>query len=297
MFTSALVGIDLSAAEPPLLDCVTDLRTWGVERAVLAHVIHVDYGRFAGLGHEEHYRAWLAERAATLADAGLTVETSVTASGRPAVELLARAGEHGADLVVVGSRSQQLTDRLFLGSVAAGVVRAAEVPVLIERLEPADDGTGERCVSACERSLERVLLATDLSEESARAEEAAVHLARRAGSIDCLTVVGGDGRGAAGGLSVEHADVAAHALLDRITAAGGRGAVRIEHGDPSARVPTVAAEGYSMVIVGKHGRGRLGGALIGSTAMRIAETAGVSVLVVPLRRWTWPSRSSSRRPR
>jgi nucleotide-binding universal stress UspA family protein len=278
MFTTALVGIDLSAAEPPLLDCVADLRTWGVERVVLAHVIHVDYGRFAGLGHEQRYRSWLEERAASLSGAGLAAETSVTASGRPAVELLARAGEHGADLVVVGSRSHQLAERLFLGSVAADVIRAAEIPVLIERLEPDPDSTGERCVSVCERSLERVLLATDLSEESAGAEEAAAHLAGRAGSVDCLTVVGDDG------LSAEHAEVLARALLDRITAAGGRGAVRVERGDPARLVPTVAAEGYSMVIVGKHGRGRLGDALIGSTAARVAEAAGVSVLVVPPRR-------------
>lgn len=280
MFRSALVGIDLSAAEHPLLDCVPDLASWGVERVVLAHVIHVDYGRFSGLGHEDRYREWLDTRAEPLRAEGLEVATSVTASGRPARELLARAREHDVDLVVVGSRSQQLTERLFLGSVASEVIRTSAMPVLVERLEPDPDGAGERCVSTCEQSLDRLLLATDLSEASAAAEAAAVHLAGRARAVDCLVVLDGDRHGT-GGLSADHAEQAANAILTRITDAGGRGAVRIEHGDARERIPAIAAEGYSMVAVGTHGRGRVAGALIGSTAARVAEAAGVSVLLVP----------------
>lgn len=280
MFTTALIGVDLSAAEDSLIECVPDLATWGVERVVLAHVIHVDYGRFAGLGHEDRYRDWLEQRAEPLRASGLEVQTSVTASGRPAAELLARARQHGADLVVVGSRSHRLTERVFLGSVAAEVIRSCELPVLIERLEPGPEGDGERCVAACARTLERLLLATDLSDQSAAAENAVVELAERAGSIDCLIVVDGAAHGVA--VSTDHVERAAASIVERITATGGRGTVRIEHGDPRERIPAIAAEGYSMVVVGKHGHGRVTGAVIGTTAARVAEAAAVSVLLVPV---------------
>lgn len=280
MFTTALIGVDLSAAEDPLIECVPDLASWGVERIVLAHVIHVDYGRFAGLGHEDRYREWLEERAEPLRADGLDVRTSVTASGRPAAELLARAREHHADLVVVGSRSQRLAERMFLGSVATEVIRSSELPVLIERLERDPVGGDERCVTVCTSALERVLLATDLSDQSAAAEDAVVELAERAGTIDCLVVVDGAARGVAA-VSVDHVEGAAASIVERITAAGGRGSVRVEHGDARERIPAIAAEGYSMVVVGKHGRGRVTGAVIGTTAAHVAEVAGASVLLVP----------------
>lgn len=280
MFTTALIGVDLSAAEDPLIECVPDLASWGIERVMLAHVIHVDYGRFAGLGHEDRYRDWLEQRAEPLRVGGLEVQTSVTASGRPAAELLARAREHDADLVVVGSRSHRLTEHVFLGSVATEVIRSSELPVLVERLEPGPEGEGERCVAACSRTLERLLLATDLSDQSAAAEDAVVELAERAGPIDCLIVVDGVAHGVA--VSAGHVEGAAASIVERITAAGGRGAVRIEHGDPRERIPAIAAEGYSMVVVGKHGHGRVTGAVIGTTAACVAEVAGVSVLLVPI---------------
>jgi nucleotide-binding universal stress UspA family protein len=279
MFTTALVGVDLSAAEHPLLDCIPDLESWGVGRVVLAHVIHVDYGRFAGLGHADRYREWLEERAELLRANGMVVDTSVTVSGRPAVELLARATEHEADLVVVGSRSHQLTERLFLGSVATELLRTTDIPTLIERLEPDPAGAGDRCVSTCERTLDRVLLATDLSTTSAAAEDAVVELAGRAGSVDCLVVVDGQESGVT--VTDHHALAAVDAIHQRIIAAGGCGAVRIEHGDPRERIPAVAAEGYSMIVVGERRRGRLSGAVTHSTASRVAEEVGVSVLLVP----------------
>jgi nucleotide-binding universal stress UspA family protein len=171
---------------------------------------------------------------------------------------LAGTREHDADLVVVGSRSHRLTERVFLGSVASEILQAAERPVLVQRLEPDPDGAGERCVTACRHTLERLLLATDLSDQSAAAEDAAVLLADRAGPVDCLVVVDGGVRGAAT-VTVDHAQSAAAAIVERITAAGGKGTVRIDHGDPQQRIPSIAAEGYSMVVIGKHGRGRVPG--------------------------------------
>jgi nucleotide-binding universal stress UspA family protein len=124
MFKRALVGVDLSPAEESLLSCLPDVSHLGIESRVLAHVIRIGYAQGAGDGHEDEYRAWLEKAATPIREAGLTVTTSVTASGVPADELLAVAQAQGADLVVVGSRSHNFLHEIFLGSVAKEVIRS-----------------------------------------------------------------------------------------------------------------------------------------------------------------------------
>ncbi|HEX8274215.1 MAG TPA: universal stress protein [Longimicrobiaceae bacterium] len=77
----------------------------------------------------------------------------------PATECLpAVARAVGAGLVVVGATRKNRIWRHFLGTTAEGVVRRAEVPVLVQRSSLAD---GPR----------RVLLATDLSEAGVEVHE------------------------------------------------------------------------------------------------------------------------------
>jgi nucleotide-binding universal stress UspA family protein len=278
MFNKALVGVDQSPAEASLLSCVPDLRHWGVESVVLAHVIRIGYAQGAGYGHEEEYHAWLEADAASIREAGLMVTTSVTASGEPAEALLTVAQAQGADLVVIGSRSHNFLHQVFLGSVAREVIRRSAVPVLIERLEPTQAGHAETCVAICSRPLERILLATDLSAESRSAEEAAVRLAAKAGHVDCFTVLQSD----VGEADRRAAEVHHQRLVERIDTAGGRADSRIEHGDPAEIIARAGQEGYTLIIVGKHGRNRVAGKLIGTTAARICEVARRPVLMMPL---------------
>jgi hypothetical protein len=94
MFKRALVGVDLSPAEESLLSCLPDVSHLGIESRVLAHVIRIGYAQGAGDGYEDEYRAWLEKAATPIREAGLTVTTSVTASGVPAEELLAGRPGH-----------------------------------------------------------------------------------------------------------------------------------------------------------------------------------------------------------
>jgi len=71
-----------------------------------------------------------AERARTQGAATVSVET---ASGDPAAEILASAREHGADLIVVGSRGRGRLSGLLLGSVSQKIASHAPCSVLIVR--------------------------------------------------------------------------------------------------------------------------------------------------------------------
>jgi nucleotide-binding universal stress UspA family protein len=280
MFNKALVGVDISPAEKSLLSCLPNLAHWGIESVVLAHVIQIGYGQGGGYGHEDDYRSWLDGHAEPLRAAGLTVSVSVTASGVPADELLAAARAEGADLVVVGSRSHNFLYDIFLGSVAKEVIRKSDMPVLIERLEPAQAGHAETCAAICSQALDRILLAVDLSAQSKSAEDAAVRLAAKAGHIDCLTVLANDAteddRQAARDRHEE--------LVQRIKDVGGLAGSRIEQGEPSETIARAGQEGYTLIIVGKHGKNWIEGKIIGTTAANVCETARRPVLMVPLQK-------------
>jgi nucleotide-binding universal stress UspA family protein len=280
MFNKALVGVDVSPAETSLLSCLPDLARWEIRSVVLAHVIQIGYGHGAGYGHEDDYRSWLESRAEPLRTAGLTVTVSVTASGVPADELLAAARAEGADLVVVGSRSHNFLHEVFLGSVAKEVIRKSDLPVLIVRLEPTREGQAETCAAICSQALDRILLAVDLSAQSGSAEDAAVRLAAKAGHIDCLTVLPKD----ATDDDRQAAESRHRELIRRIQDAGGNAGSRIEQGEPSGSIGRAGQEGYSLIIVGKHGRNWIEGKIIGTTAANVCETARRPVLMVPLQK-------------
>ncbi len=279
MYNKALVGVDVSPSAEAFLSCLSDLRSWGVQSVVLAHVIQIGRVQGAGYGHEGEYRSWLDERAAPLRDAGLTVTTSVTASGAPADELLDVAQAERADLVVVGSRSHNFLYEIFLGSVAREVVRKSMIPVLVQRLEPKQVGQAETCAASFNQALARVLLATDLSIQSRPAEDAVVRLAAKAGPVDCLTVLAvnatADDRRA---VESRH-----QSLIRRIKEVGGNAGSRIEQGEPSASILRASQEGHSLIVVGKHGQNWVEGKIMGSTAAKVCEGARRPVLIVPLR--------------
>jgi nucleotide-binding universal stress UspA family protein len=270
MFEKAFIAVDVSPAADTLLGSLRDLRGWGVNELVLAHVIPLGYVQGAGFAHEDEYRAWLLDRAAPLEAAGFEIRTSVTDSAVPASDLVASAAQHG-DLLVVGSRSHSMLYDVFVGSVAKEVLRQATLPVLVVWLT----ATG----AAAPPKLDVVLLATDFSSASKGAEDAAVGLAAQAGRIDCLTVLP-DAAGTDERTAVERDQ---RELVQRITAAGGKAMPRIEEGDIDARLADAAAAGYSLVIVGKHGRNWIEGKLIGSTASKASESAKLPVLMVPTR--------------
>ncbi|NIW38334.1 MAG: universal stress protein, partial [Gemmatimonadetes bacterium] len=75
-------------------------------------------------------QAFLEERIAELGD-GLQVQAAVVPAYHPARGILDTADRLGCDLAVVGTHRDKRLARIFLGSVADKVVRAATVPVLI----------------------------------------------------------------------------------------------------------------------------------------------------------------------
>jgi nucleotide-binding universal stress UspA family protein len=281
MFNKALVALDLSPAEQPILECLPALRHWGIGHLVLTHVIQIGYMQGAELAHQQDLVDWLERCAGPLRAAGLSVEAQVRVSGVPADAILELAKEASVDLVVIGSRGQNMLSKLFLGSVAREVIRTTTVPLLLEWIEPSAAATATRCEAVCKDTLRHVLLATDLSTRAAGAETAALELAPRAQGVDCVHVIAPD-EDARAPLSQSTARAALSALVQRIEAAGGRGSAMLLEGDASTEIARYAAsQGASLIVVGTHGQSWVSSVFIGSTAAKLCEIAGRPVLLVP----------------
>lgn len=282
MFTSALVALDLSPAEQPILDCLPDLKKWGVTKVTLTHVIQVGYNQFAGYGHEDDYRDWLEKCAVPLREAGLEVSSIAHSSGTVADEVLAVAAEIDADLIVIGSRGQNRVRSLFLGNVAREVLRKTTRPVLLEWVEPSADKTREHCEAVCKHTLDHVLLATDLSKQARGAEEAIIHLSAGAVRTDLLTVLTPDAVGQTPDWP-DKVDAALNDIRKRLPTQARQVNVLTEEGKPCDTIARMASErNCTLIIVGKHGQGWLESKVIGSTAAKVCETARRPVLMVPI---------------
>lgn len=120
-------------------------------------------------------------------------------------------------MILVGSRSHNFLHRLFLGSFATEVVHHATLPVLIERIEKTEQATVETCEAVCRRNLDKVLLATDFSDQAALA------LAQKAGRIDTMAVADQE-------LTQAQARTSLDKLKSRLEAEGAKTEVIIETG-------------------------------------------------------------------
>lgn len=284
MFKTALVALDLAPAEQPIVDCLPALQAWGVERVVLVHVVQVGYMQGAALSRQADYVDWLEALAQPLRTAGLAVEVQVRASGLPADDILAAAGEHQADLIVIGSRGHNLISKLFLGSVARSVLQKTTRPVLLEWVEPTAVGTRHGCAAVCTDTLRHVVLATDFSASAQPAEAAALHLATKARQVDCVHVLAAQAGTATGLRTAEQAQAGLDSIAQRISAAGSRGRGQVLQGPAAQEIARYAsAQDATLIVVGKRGQNPLASLLIGSTAAQIGETAGRPVLMVPAR--------------
>ncbi|WP_247729596.1 universal stress protein [Halovivax limisalsi] len=133
-----------------------------------------------------------------------------------------------------------------------------------------------------------ILVGLDDSEEAERALEEAISLAEPMGAtVHVATVVETGASPMRFGIAeVEELNEAAEALVDDVVDAYDgqdvdiRGAVR--RGTPSDALAAYADEiGADCIVVGQRGAEGVAGAILGSTADRLARTAEVPVTIVP----------------
>jgi nucleotide-binding universal stress UspA family protein len=140
------------------------------------------------------------------------------------------------------------------------------------------------------RVVRRLLLATDLSPASEPATERAICLAIEHGaSLIVISVVDPRRLRVPGGPFFRRVDQAraevmagAQRIVGRARAAGAVATFLVWEGDPAELIVAAAeSEAADMIVIGTHGRGRIGRLVLGSTSARVAEEARCQVVIVP----------------
>ena len=137
--------------------------------------------------------------------------------------------------------------------------------------------------------MRHVLLATDLSPASAPAAEEALAIARRTGArLTVLSVVDPRILRLPGGRFLRRVDqeqarveTEVQTLVARARLVGIPSTFLVWHGEPSEVILDAAeAEDVDLIVMGSHGRGRLGRLVLGSTSRHVSATSRRQVLVV-----------------
>ncbi|MDE2483294.1 MAG: universal stress protein [bacterium] len=143
MFDSILVAVDASEAAQAALRHACDLAKAGNAKVTLVNVVDVSK-LLAVAGYETPYpvdaieimrkdgRQILDDATAICRDYGIVPATQ-SGEGDAVEEILDSAQRTHADLIVLGTHGRKGLSRLFIGSVAEGVLRRADVPVLVVR--------------------------------------------------------------------------------------------------------------------------------------------------------------------
>jgi len=139
-------------------------------------------------------------------------------------------------------------------------------------------------------TVDRILLATDLSPASAEAVDRAIGLAvERRAQLLVMSVVDPNRIRLPGGrflvrVDQERARVegGVQAIDARARTAGVRATFLVWEGEPAPSILDAASsESVDVIVLGSHGRGRLGRLILGSTSARVLDEAICPVLVVP----------------
>jgi len=138
---NVLVPVDFSEVSGPQLEVVARMAKGMKRRVYLLHVAEPepDFVGFEpgpdvvrGQVAEEYHRAHrrLQAMAEDLREEGIDA-TALLVRGSIVETVLAKADELDATMIVVGSHGHGATYDLVVGSVSAGVIRKANVPVLV----------------------------------------------------------------------------------------------------------------------------------------------------------------------
>jgi len=171
----AICATDLSAASEATIEnetCLECLGRIGVEEIHLVTVISSNvHAGMPGMDFEKRREQALGRYRRVIEDAGFDVESHVV-RGTPHRRINGIAGAVGASLTVVGSRGKSPLENRVIGSTARNLARTTVVPLLVNRIErEADEPDVVR-----EHLFQRMLYATDFSENAERAFEAFSYL-------------------------------------------------------------------------------------------------------------------------
>lgn len=296
MFRKILFPTDLSEYASAAMDCLAELKTLGLEHAVLLHVINPAWLAANGGGgydlktqiHQDARRI-LETAQADLIRQGVEADV-VIETGPPAQVILDLAENLNVDLTVMGAHGRSRLEKFLLGSNVDKVLRESQRAVLVQRFETLERLDPEECRRLCSQTLQRLLYPTDFSEYARFAFDTIREFGSQVKEVIVVHVQ--DER------AMRHRPAEQLAEFDQIDqqrlneicssfeSAGISARARLEHGIPFERITALAREEKATsIVIGSRGRTSLSELLLGSVAENVVRRSSVPVLVTYSRRF------------
>jgi nucleotide-binding universal stress UspA family protein len=272
----ALCATDLSAASEAAVEnetCLECLERIGVETIHLVTVVPSNvHSGMPGVDFSERRRRGLDRYRTVIEAAGFDVETHVV-RGTPYRRINGIAETVRADLSIVGSRGQSPLQNRVIGSTARNLARTTVVPLLVNRIKRAtDDPEVLR-----EHLFQRVLFATDFSENAERAFRAFSYLRHATEKATLLHV-----RSPKDDTTKDDARKRLSERADTLENWGIDTRTELRRGAPAEEILATEAETTpSTILLGSRGRSRIRRLLLGSVSEEIVARASGNVYLVP----------------
>lgn len=161
-----------------------ELKGAGLKKVVLAHVIPREDVAFVPYGGtlkedenriREEARIQFDDWIQTIGDPQLEFLQRIEV-GAPNAVILDMAKEEKADLIVVGRKKRTALEKVYVGTHVLDILRRSTIPVLMSKYMVQYEWQGESLMRTNEQIWKRPLLASDWSEPSRRALDAALAL-------------------------------------------------------------------------------------------------------------------------
>lgn len=261
--------------------------TTAIQKGVLLHVLEKSWldtlKHFLG-AREEVEQGIIEDTARSLAELAEEVRVSSGFSLGPqvlsgnTVDTLVEAASN-FDLLVVGARGRHPVLELALGTTSQRLLSKVCSPVLVVKRK-------------AEKPYQRILVATDFSSNSLKglqyarvvAPHALIHVVHVFEPLFERKMISADVSGEVVEKYRAEAQLEAETEMTRFITESGENprklVRRIEHGRATAKLPEIAAKWDSdLVVVGKHGRGRIEEFLLGSVTLHVLAQSRCDVLV------------------
>jgi nucleotide-binding universal stress UspA family protein len=272
----AIYATDLSAASEAAIEnetCLECLGRIGIETVHLVTVVPSNvHAGMPGMDFEERRRRALQRYRNVMEGAGFEVDTHVV-RGTPHRRINGVADTVHADLTIVGSRGQSPLENRLIGSTARNLARTTVTPLLVNRIE---HGSEDPEVLH-EHLFQRILFATDFSENADRAFDAFSYL-RHATEEATLVHVQSPKEPDADGEPTERLA----GLADTLEGWDIDTRTEVRQGDPADEILDLEEEVRpSTILAGSRGRSRLRRLLLGSVSEDLVARADGNVYLVP----------------
>ncbi|MCD6494261.1 MAG: universal stress protein [Archaeoglobaceae archaeon] len=279
MFEKVLFPTDFSECNLKILDYLSELKKVGVKEIILIRVINLNRvtGIAGGIDIEEYIESEekeaekkLSELVEFLKAEGLNARyVKPIPAGDPVTEILKAAEEEEVSLIIIGSRGKSVVKEILLGSVSEGVVRKANVPVIVVKFELVEKGDSYECRRIFPKMFERILYAHDLTEHSDKVLKFVKYAAKKAnGSVTILHVIEND--------KTDKLEK----IKEELNTEGIETKVIVKKGVPHKMILKVAEEEKSTIIfMGSRGMGLIQSLLLGSVVDAVVRHSKIPVFV------------------